>query len=76
MRVGREVNVRAHGRIGELTRALCAAYADEAVSLDGPGELADALEALCSIRPGQNPVSYPDEQLDAAVAELDRMTGR
>ena len=75
VRVGREVNVRAHGRIGELTRTLCAAYADEAVSLDGPGELADALDTLCSIQPEQEPVSYPDDQLDAAVAELRRITG-
>ena len=75
VRVGREVNVRAHGRIGELTRTLCAAYADETVSLDGPGELADALDTLCSIQPEQELVSYPDEQLDAAVAELRRITG-
>ncbi len=76
VRVGREVNVRAHGRIGELTRTLCAAYADEAVALDGSGELADALDTLCSIQPEQEPVSYPDDQLDAAVAELRRITGR
>ena len=75
VRVGREVNVRAHGRIGELTRNLCAAYADEAVFLDSSGELADALDALCDIQPEQEPISYPDEQLDAAVAELRRMTG-
>ena len=75
VRVGREVNVRAHGRIGELTRNLCAAYADEAVFLDSSGELADALDALCGIQPEQGPISYPDEQLDAAVAELRRMTG-
>ena len=76
VRVGREVNVRAQGRIGELTRTLCAAYADEAVSLDGPGELTEALETLCSIQPGQNPASFPDDQLEAAVAELERITGR
>lgn len=76
VRVGREVNVRAQGRIGELTRTLCAAYAEEAVPLDGSGELTDALETLCSIQPEQDPVSYPDDQLDAAVAELERMTGR
>ena len=76
VRVGREVNVRAQGRIGELARTLCAAYADEAVPLDGSGELAEALETLCSIQPEQNPVSYPDDQLEAAVAELERMTGR
>ena len=76
VRIGREVNVRAHGRIGELTRDLCAAYTEEAVSLDGSGELADALDNLCSIQPEENPVSYPDEQLEAAVAELRRMTGR
>ena len=75
VRVGREVNVRAHGRIGELTRNLCAAYADEAVFLDSSGELADALDALCGIQPEQGPISYPDERLDAAVAELRRMTG-
>ena len=76
VRVGREVNVRAQGRIGELTRTLCTAYEDEAVSLDGSGELTDALETLCSIQPEQDPVSFPDEQLEAAVAELERMTGR
>ena len=76
VRVGREVNVRAQGRIGELTRTLCTAYEDEAVSLDGSGELTDALETLCSIQPEPNPASYPDEQLEAAVAELERMTGR
>lgn len=76
VRVGREVNVRAQGRIGELARTLCAAYADEAVPLDGSGGLAEALETLCSIQPEQNPVSYPDDQLEAAVAELERMTGR
>ena len=76
VRVGREVNVRAQGRIGELTRTLCAAYAEEAVPLDGSGELTDALETLCSIQPEQDPVSYPDDQLDTAVAELERMTGR
>ena len=76
VRVGREVNVRAQGRIGELARTLCAAYADEAVPLDGSGELAEALETLCSIQPEQNPVSYPDDQLEAAVTELERMTGR
>ena len=76
VRVGREVNVRAQGRIGELTRTLCTAYEDEAVSLDGSGELTDALETLCGIQPEQDPVSFPDEQLEAAVAELERMTGR
>ena len=76
VRVGREVNVRAQGRIGELTRTLCAAYADEAVPLDDSGELTEALETLCSIQPEQDPVSYPDDQLEAAVAELERMTGR
>ena len=76
VRVGREVNVRAQGRIGELTRTLCTAYEDEAVSLDGSGELTDALETLCSIQPEPNPASFPDEQLEAAVAELERMTGR
>ncbi|MCY4448079.1 MAG: S41 family peptidase [Chloroflexi bacterium] len=76
VRVGREVNVRAQGRIGELTRTLCTAYEDEAVSLDGSGELTDALETLCSIQPEPDPASYPDEQLEAAVAELERMTGR
>lgn len=76
VRVGREVNVRAQGRIGELARTLCAAYEEEAVPLDGSGELAEALETLCSIQPEQNPVSYPDDQLEAAVAELERMTGR
>ncbi len=76
VRVGREVNVRAQGRIGELTRTLCAAYAEEAVPLDGSGELTDALETLCSIQPEQDPVSYPDDQLETAVAELERMTGR
>ena len=76
VRVGREVNVRAQGRIGELTRTLCAAYADEAVPLDGSGELTDALETLCSIQPEQDPVSYPDDQLETAIAELERMTGR
>ncbi len=76
VRVGREVNVRAQGRIGELTRTLCAAYADETIPLDGSGELTDALETLCSIQPEPNPVSYPDDQLETAVAELERMTGR
>lgn len=76
VRAGREVNVRVQGRIGELTRTLCTAYEDEAVSLDGSGELTDALETLCSIQPEQDPVSFPDEQLEAAVAELERMTGR
>ena len=76
VRVGREVNVRAHGRIGELTRGLCAAYAEETDSLGGSGELADALDTLCNIQPEQEPASYPDEQLEAAVAELRRMTGR
>ena len=76
VRVGREVNVRAQGRIGELARTLCAAYEEETVPLDGSGELAEALETLCSIQPEQNPVSYPDDQLEAAVAELERMTGR
>ncbi len=76
VRVGREVNVRAQGRIGELTRTLCAAYAEEAVPLDGSGELTEALGTLCSIQPEQDPVSYPDDQLDTAVAELERMTGR
>ncbi len=76
VRVGREVNVRAQGRIGELTRTLCAAYADEAVPLDGSGELTEALETLCSIQPEQDPVAFPDDQLEAAVAELERMTGR
>ena len=76
VRVGREVNVRAQGRIGELTRTLCTAYEDEAVSLDGSGALTDALETLCSIQPEPNPAPYPDQQLEAAVAELERMTGR
>ena len=76
VRVGREVNVRAQGRIGELTRTLCAAYADEAVPLDDSGELTDALETLCSIQPERRTASFPDDQLEAAVAELERMTGR
>ena len=76
VRAGREVNARAHGRIGELTRTLCAAYADEAVSLDESGGFAGALETLCGIQPDLAPVSFPDEQLEAAVAELERMTGR
>ena len=73
---GRAVNARAHGRIGALTRTLCQAYAEEAVSFDGFGELAEALETLCAIQPEQTPAPYPDEQLEAAVAELQRMTGR
>lgn len=76
VRTGREVNVRAHGRIGELTRALCAAYTEEADSLGESGELADALDNLCNIQPEENPVSYPDDQMETAVAELRRMTGR
>lgn len=76
VRVGREVNVRAHGRIGELTRSLCAAYTEETDFPGGSGELADALGTLCSIQPEQELASYPDEQLEAAVAELKRMTGR
>lgn len=74
--VGREVNVRAQGRIGELTRTLCAAYEEEAVPLVGSGEFTEALETLCSIQPRQNPASFPDDQLEAAVAELERITGR
>ena len=76
VRVGREVNVRARGRIGELTRDLCSAYEDEDDSLGRSDELADALDTLCSIQPEQHSASYPDEQLEAAVAELSRMTGR
>ena len=76
VRVGREVNVRVQGRIGELTRTLCAAYEEEAVPLVGSGELTEALETLCSIQPRQNAASFPDDQLEAAVAELERMTGR
>ena len=75
VRVGPEVNVRAHGRIGELTRDLCAEYMEEADSLGRSGVLEGALEELCSIQPEPTPVSYPDEQLNAAVAELRRMTG-
>lgn len=75
--VGREVNVRAHGRIGELTRELCAVYGGETESLGGPAALADALETLCNIPTGEAPATpYPDEQLEAAVAELMRMTSR
>ncbi len=73
--VGREVNVRAHGRIGELTRDLCAAYEEGSVQLGGPDEFADALATLCAIQPRQETASYPDDQLDAAVVELRRMTG-
>ncbi len=77
VRVGREVNVRAHGRVGELTRDLCGVFREEAASLDDPGDLAEALDALCNIQAGQDPAAaYPDEQLDAAVVELRRMTGR
>lgn len=76
VRVGREVDVRAHGRVGELTRDLCAAYTEEATALDEPGELANALDALCTIQPQLNTGSFPDDQLDVAVAELKRMTGR
>lgn len=77
VRVGRGVNVRAHGRIGELTRDLCGVYDEEAGSLDDSGDLTEALDTLCNIRVEQDPVrTYPDEQLDAAVAELRRMTGR
>ncbi len=76
VRAGAEVNVRARGRIGELTRDLCAAYMEEAGSLGQQAALAEALVMLCSIEPEQHPVAYPDEQLDAAVAELERMTGR
>ncbi|MDE2836339.1 MAG: S41 family peptidase [Chloroflexota bacterium] len=76
VRVGSEVDVRAHGRIGELTRDLCAAYEEEAESLGRQSAVAEALDTLCDIQPESDPASFPDEQLEAAVLELSRMTGR
>ena len=76
VRVGSQVDARAHGRIGELTRDLCAAYSEEAESLARQSAVTDTLDTLCAIEPERNPVPFPDEQLEAAVVELQRMTGR
>ena len=75
VRVGEQVDVQALGRIGELARGLCAAYAQH----DAPGlsgSFADALDALCGPHhaPGDPPGA--DDALDAAVAEVRRMMER
>ena len=67
--------MQALGRIGELARGLCAAYAQD----DPPGlsgSFADALDALCGPHhaPGDPPAS--DDALDAAVAEVQRIMER
>ena len=77
VRIGREVNVRAHGRIGELTRSLCDAYAEGGALSSDADALASALDMLCSIQPEEGSAApYPDEQLEAALAELRRIAGR
>ncbi len=74
--VGDTLDVQALARIGELSRSLCSVYADESGSLGGQDSLVDALEGLCNIEPQASDSPSVDEQLDAAIAELERMLGR
>ena len=74
--VGDPLDVQALARIGDLSRSLCGVYADEEDSLGGQDSLVDALDRLCNIEPQASGAPSTDEQLDAAVAELERMLGR
>ncbi len=74
--VGDALDVQALARLGDLSRSLCGVYADEADSLGGQDALVDALDRLCNIEPQASVAPSTDEQLDAAIAELERMLGR
>ena len=76
MQVGDSLDVQALARIGELSRALCRAYSAEADSLGGQERLVESLDSLCNIEPDALEPSSSDEQLAAAVAEIERTLGR
>ncbi len=76
VQVGDSLDVQALTRIGELSRALCLAYSAEADSLGGQERLVESLDSLCNIEPEAPEPPSSDEQLAAAVAELERILGR
>ncbi len=76
IQVGDSLDVQALTRIGELSRALCSAYSAEADSLGGQERLVESLDSLCNIEPDALEPSSSDEQLAAAVAEIERILGR
>ncbi len=73
--VGDTLDVQTLARIGEISRSLCSAYSSESDSLGGQDRLVDALDRLCSLEPQASGSPPVDEQLNAAVAELERMLG-
>ncbi len=76
IQVGDSLDVQALARIGELSRALCRAYSAETGSLGGQERLVESLDSLCNIEPDAPEPPSSDEQLAAAVAEIERMLGR
>ena len=76
VQAGENLDVQALGRIGELRRPLCDAYATDGDGLGGQDSLIEALEALCNIEPGDITSPDSDEQLEVAIAELMRLMGR
>ncbi len=76
IQVGDSLDVQALARIGELSRALCRAYSTETDSLGGQERLVESLDSLCNIEPDALEPSSSDEQLSAAVAEIERILGR
>ena len=73
VQVGEPLDVQAMAHVGELTRELCDAYLDKRDGFGGQERLVAALDGLCNLEAPSPSSGERDEQLEAAVAEIERM---